>query len=521
MVAAGEVLDGKYRIDRILGRGGMGYVVAAWHLRLDEPVALKFLRQDMLGHPEVATRFEREAQAAAKVKGEHVCRVLDVGHSKKHGPFMVMEFLEGEDLGSLVDRGGPLTVAEALHFVLQACEALAEAHDRGIVHRDLKPANLFLSKRPNGEPLVKLLDFGISKSQHSTGKEHRLTVTDTVMGSFAYMSPEHVRSARDVDRRTDVWALGVILFELLTGTLPFPALSQSELIAKISADPPLRLRALKPSAPEGLESAILKCLQKDRDRRFSSVAELALSLAPFAPDDCRALVESILRISGETVPVRAKALSAPELTPFEEMSTAADSDKVVTGPRQAPSPTLPSAGAAEAPRAGARAALPQLRRLQPSSESEIPTRARRRAELGHPAEGPGNAAASPPGVPDLSVGAAQLPARLAAAASSGIDASTVAPWTPGRLRAMDVGNRKRLLGVMAVAAALGALIVALVIVAQPAPEPTPAALAGSGESGSSAGASTPSANARAAGPSDPGCAQPPGPGVRARATHGR
>ena len=456
--AVGEVIERKYRVDRIIGQGGMGHVVAAWHLRLDEPVALKFLRNDVLGCPGVATRFEREAKAAAKIKGEHVCRVLDVGHCPKHGPYMVMEYLEGQDLGTRLEQGGPLPVDTAVGFVLQACEALAEAHVRGIVHRDLKPSNLFLTKHPSGQPLVKLLDFGISKSTEGEGQAQRLTVTDMVMGSFAYMSPEHIRNVRDVDARTDVWALGVILFELLTAELPFPAQTQSELIAKISADPPVPLRARRPDAPAALEAIILRCLKKDVDRRYENVAELTRALAPFA-SDCEGLVESILRIVGVTLPVRARAQAAalwPE--PVGGATTVApDSDEptdVLRAKPQDPArPTLASAGAA--PQGiGTEVGSGEDGQLTGPSSSDttlpLPEALARRSSLARPA-------------PKRGVGAVALDLGVPAG-------STAASWTPSRLGTLGTGRSRRWVGAVAVRTVLAAAGTAVVLMTLPSPD---------------------------------------------------
>ena len=217
-VREGEILAGKYRVERLLGSGGMGMVVAAHHLDLDEKVALKLLLPGAATNPMLVARFVREARAAAKIKSEHVARVTDVGQLEDGSPYMVMEHLEGSDLAAYLTRTGPLPVAEAVDFVLQACEALAEAHGLGIVHRDLKPANLFCVQRVDDQRSIKVLDFGISKISVDTASQS-LTQTSALMGSPLYMSPEQMQSARTVDARADIWSLGVILFELLAGRL--------------------------------------------------------------------------------------------------------------------------------------------------------------------------------------------------------------------------------------------------------------------------------------------------------------
>ncbi|MBL9112404.1 MAG: serine/threonine protein kinase, partial [Myxococcales bacterium] len=211
----------------------MGVVFAATHLVLDQPVALKLLRSEVASHPDIAERFQREARAAAVIKSENVARVLDVGALDTGEPFMVMEYLEGEDLEKVLETRGPLSSDDAVKAILDACLPLAEAHALGIVHRDLKPANLFMARQPGGRVVLKVLDFGISKVKNDTKK---LTATSVIMGTPYYMSPEQIRSAAEVDARSDVWALGVILFELLSGKLPFSGDNAASIIAAISMD---------------------------------------------------------------------------------------------------------------------------------------------------------------------------------------------------------------------------------------------------------------------------------------------
>src|SRR5262245_30625239 len=219
-VQAGEIIARKYRIERVLGAGGMGVVVVARHIHLDGLVAIKLLRAEVGKDEKVVERFMREARMAAKIKSEHVARVSDVDILDSGEPYIVMEYLRGRDLASFAAASGPLDVEEAVDYVLQACDAIAEAHARGIVHRDLKPANLFLSQRPNGSLCVKVLDFGISKLSEQARVQQDVTSTSTVLGSPMYMSPEQMRSSREVDGRTDIWSLGVTLYQLVTGELP-------------------------------------------------------------------------------------------------------------------------------------------------------------------------------------------------------------------------------------------------------------------------------------------------------------
>ena len=301
VVQAGQILAGKYRVERVLGQGGMGVVVAATHLQLGQLFALKFLLPHMCEHGEAVARFAREARAAVQIQSEHVARVTDVGSLESGAPYMVMEYLQGSDLSEVLHARGPLPIAEAVGFMLQACEAIAEAHALGIVHRDLKPANMFLTRRRDGSPLVKVLDFGISKALQETLVSPSVTSTAAIMGSPLYMSPEQVRSSKSVDARSDVWALGVILQELLTGAPSYEAETASALMAMIAADPPTPLRQRRPDAPQQLEAVILRCLEKDRERRVPNVAEFARAIAPFGTAEARGSVERIARVLGHAV----------------------------------------------------------------------------------------------------------------------------------------------------------------------------------------------------------------------------
>jgi serine/threonine-protein kinase len=287
-------LLGKYRIDSVIGRGGMGLVVKAWHLGLHEPVAIKMLRDDIVVADETIARFIREAQAAVRLKSEHIARITDVGTFDDGKPYMVMELLEGQDIGQLLTERGQLQPSLAIDLVIQACEALAEAHSLGIVHRDIKPTNLFLTSHPDGSLLLKVLDFGISKAPD--GAELSLTQTWSMLGSPAYMSPEQMRSARHVDARTDVWSLGAVLYEAVEGHLPFPAESFSEMCVMVAVDPPAPLVA----APPPLAAIVMRCLTKNPDERYANVAELGRDLARLArePDKAKLLVDRMYRVLG-------------------------------------------------------------------------------------------------------------------------------------------------------------------------------------------------------------------------------
>jgi serine/threonine protein kinase len=339
-IREGEVLAGKYRVEQVLGAGAMGVVVAAHHLQLDAKVAIKFLMASMLENEEAVARFTREARAAARIANEHIARVLDFGTLDSGAPFIVMEFLDGVDLSALLRARGPLPVEQAVEFVLQACEALAEAHGLGIIHRDLKPANLFCVRRSDALPFLKVLDFGISKTTSLGASAHAMTMTGTtaLMGSPLYMSPEQMESSRAVDARSDIWALGVVLHEVLTGESPFVGNSLPEVCMKIATRPPPALRRFRPDAPAQLEVTILKCLEKDRTRRYANVAELALDLAPFAPERARMSVERTCRTvhgAGATTERAPAVRRTDATTPSPATATATQSivASAVTMPR--------------------------------------------------------------------------------------------------------------------------------------------------------------------------------------------
>ena len=295
-VEPGDILAGKYRVDRVLGVGGMGVVVAATHVELRELRAIKFMLEAQLGDVEAVERFLREARASSRLKSEYAARVHDVGRLDNGAPYMVMEHLAGADLGAVLERRGALPVHEAALFVLQASEALAEAHAAGIIHRDIKPENLFLTQSPGGTPCIKVLDFGISKVLGLGHRDLALTNDTAIMGSPLYMSPEQLKSSRDVDMRTDIWSLGVVLYQLVTGQLPFLADNFAELISLVifgAIKPPSEVRRGLPTA---LDPVILRCLERDLDRRYPTVAELAEALLPFAPPAGAMLVERIQRV---------------------------------------------------------------------------------------------------------------------------------------------------------------------------------------------------------------------------------
>jgi serine/threonine-protein kinase len=299
LVRLGEVIAGKYRLDRILGAGGMGVVVGATHLQLDKRIAIKFMSPLLLYNEDGLQRFMQEARLAARIQCEHVVRVFDVASLEDGTPYIVMEQLEGEDLRVLLQHRGRLPPASAVDYVLQAGEAIAEAHIAGIVHRDLKPGNLFCCKRMDGSRLVKVLDFGVSKLLPRADVAQPpgpSTGPHVVMGSPAYASPEQLREPGKVDPRTDIWSLGAILYELVSGKPPFAGDTFLELCTRVSNEPPTPLRVACPEAPPELAAIVERSLAKNADDRFRTVADFARALAPCAPSRSLLSIERIENI---------------------------------------------------------------------------------------------------------------------------------------------------------------------------------------------------------------------------------
>jgi eukaryotic-like serine/threonine-protein kinase len=292
-VGEGDVVAGKYRVERLLGVGGMGFVVAARHLELDGVFALKFLKKRYLLEKVVVDRFTREAKAACRIRSEYVARVYDVG-TNQGAPFLVMDHLVGRDLAALIGDVGWLAVDDAVEYTVQACAALTVAHGHGVIHRDIKPENLFVVDH-EGHRSVKLLDFGISKVALADSRSQldaaRLTGS-LILGSPFYMSPEQIRSTASVDAASDQWSLGAVLYEMLTGHAAFAADSVAEVCAAILEREPRALSEVRPEVPEGLAEVVARCLQKDPVNRFRTVAELAVALLPFAPLRALAVAES-------------------------------------------------------------------------------------------------------------------------------------------------------------------------------------------------------------------------------------
>jgi serine/threonine protein kinase len=338
--ARGDLIAGRYRIERKIGTGGMGFVVAALDEATGTRVAIKLLLPEgstaasgfadgdgsevverTNRRRDLATRLLREASAASRIASEHVTRVLDIGRLDSGDPYVVMELLEGADLGRHAKERGPMPVAEVVSLVLQACEAIQEAHTLGIVHRDLKPANLFLTRKPDGTPFVKVLDFGISKVLGAD--DNQLTATSDMLGSPLYMAPEQIRNARDVDARADVWSLGTILYRLLAGRAAFEANGSAATLAAIIGDTPEPLRNLRPDVPPDLEALVRHCLEKDRHRRVQSVRELMIALLRFS-----------VAQTGEYAPAVVPAPLPPAAAANPSTASVAPNAVTVSGPRQ-------------------------------------------------------------------------------------------------------------------------------------------------------------------------------------------
>jgi serine/threonine-protein kinase len=322
----GDVIEGKYELLRLLGIGGMGSVYEARHLRIGRRLALKTLHAELAKNTQVVERFLREAQAAAAIGSEHIVDITDAGETAEGVPFLVMEYLEGQDLAHIIQEQAPLDTAWAADVALQLCQGLGAAHERGIVHRDLKPGNVFVVPRPSGPPRVKVLDFGIAKFRDALAREiPELTASGVVMGTPFYMAPEQARGARDVDHRADVYATGVILFEMLSGQRPFQGANYNELIVRVATTEPASLLGLRPGLDGGAAAVVRKAMERERERRFQSMWELAAALEPLAG-----------RTPGAAVRVAARAADP-------ELGTAPTQTPIDAGPARARVPaTMPS-----------------------------------------------------------------------------------------------------------------------------------------------------------------------------------
>ena len=345
----GEILDGKYRIDRLLGEGGMGAVAKATHLLRRAPVALKFMSPAVLSFPGAVERFVNEGVAASQINSDHVVKVFDVGRLPSGAPYLVMEFLDGRDLGQLLEAEGPrLPTARAVHFTLQILRALQTAHAAGIVHRDMKPSNVFVIEKDAEHDFVKLVDFGISKlrsQDDGQAPSANLTRTNSALGTPLYMSPEQARSPRDVDPRTDVYSVGAILYEMLCGRTPYTAESgeYTEILFKLFTTEPEPIRSLSPDVPEGLAAIVHRALQRDRNARFGSAAEMALALAPYADARSQEVMSRVLAVHGRSTRPPVSADLTPPTRDAPVGHEPAHAQTFATGPGDVPrAPRVPT-----------------------------------------------------------------------------------------------------------------------------------------------------------------------------------
>ena len=320
---------GKYTVERILGQGGMGVVFEARHIRLGQRVAIKVLGSALREYPELVERFEREARAAGSLTSAHAVRVFDIDATDDGTPFIVMELLAGRDLSTIVERDGPQPVSRAVRWLIEACDAIAEAHRLGIIHRDLKPSNLFLTDI-EGRQLVKVLDFGIAKRVST--QEAQITQAVAPLGTPQYMSPEQVRCAKDVDSRTDVWSLGITLYEMICGQTPFAHESASACIASIAADPVPDPRTFRPDLSEAFANVLLKALAKNANDRYQTVAELVAAIAPFALEDDEGEEELISAVR------RAYVAAESPITPRDQLTLDGLEHVAESLPSPSPSP---------------------------------------------------------------------------------------------------------------------------------------------------------------------------------------
>lgn len=326
--APGALIGAKYRIVRLIGDGGMGSVYEARHEVLGTAVALKFLHSELTARPGLAQRFLQEARVAAAIQSPHVARVTDVDTAADGSPYLVMELLHGESLQHLLDRSPELSTPQAIDFALQILSGLEVAHAADVVHRDLKPDNVFITPSSGG-PILKLIDFGIAKLRQSSEMNRGLTRAGVVMGTPEYMPPEQLYSANAVDQRADLYAVGVMLFEMLAGRRPADGDEPEAIVGKVLSGEILKLEELKPELPAGLPAVVHKALAADREARFGNALEMRLALAPFATE---------LSHAGRLAAVAAPALAPPSMIPPSMLDghDAAVAASTSSGPRTEP-----------------------------------------------------------------------------------------------------------------------------------------------------------------------------------------
>jgi serine/threonine-protein kinase len=418
----GEVLADKYRIVRFIGEGGMGAVYEARHAVVGRRFAVKFLHSELARHQEILKRFEREASAAGALESENIASVIDFGHSRDGIPYLVMELLLGEDLAHLLAREGPLPVVRAVNLIVQACRGVDAAHAAGIIHRDLKPANLFVCRRGDGSDLVKILDFGIAKLGlvDNDGPPPSTTQPGSTVGTPFYMPPEQARGEKEIDQRADIYGLGAILFEALSGQKPHPGDAYNVILYHILTQPPVPIAPLRPGLPAGLPELLCRALSSDPAGRPGSAKEFAEALSPYAGRHAlRTGSQLDLRVTRSSTPSREKS----------SQTDAGSTSPTLAGTRRRRGPLL--AVAAAIVLAGGAAALlarfggsvpaksaPSLAPV-PVSDTHTATTAQGRGEVDlppvptSPVPGPGDTTAPAPRPPPASAttGTGAQPAR--------------------------------------------------------------------------------------------------------------
>jgi eukaryotic-like serine/threonine-protein kinase len=316
----GRLLDGKFRLVRRLGSGGMASVWLALNLRVDKQVALKLIRPEVLRSEDMVARFRSEAKAAGRIDHPNICEILDYGVGPV-GPYIVLEYLRGRNLAEIIKQDGPLPVPTAVMIVRRTLAALDAVHEQGIVHRDLKPENIFLHKPSGGEPIVKLMDFGVAKL--TDGSAEIQTEHGALLGTPEYMAPEQFKGASNADRRTDMWGLGAILYRALTGKNAFGGPTVAATLMMVSSDDPTPIRDLAPDVPAALEQVVMRCLAKDPADRYQSAAELDEALAPFDEEESQAVrwPEAALLVSGAHPITRLPASGSQPLSDEDPLHT--------------------------------------------------------------------------------------------------------------------------------------------------------------------------------------------------------
>jgi serine/threonine-protein kinase len=371
---AGQVVGGKYRLDAMIGRGGMGSVWAATHVGLGRRLAVKLIAREYVRSPEALRRFEAEAKAAARLESRHVVGVFDNGTLDDGTPFIAMELLQGETVSDRVERAGPLPLDATVELLAQCCRALAHAHAAGIVHRDIKPDNIFLAREPDtGADVVKVLDFGVAKITLDVGESSsQITGTGALLGTPLYMSPEQVRGARDVDHRTDLYSLGLVAFTMLTGKVAIQGEAFGDILLKICTAPLPKLLASAPGLPPAMEAWFERACAREPGGRHASAQEFVDSLRAAAGAPHQVLASSA-SMFGDTAGV-ASTLAAPVARlPSYPSAGPALAPSLAAAPPLAPAPA-PAFAPAPAPAQPPMTALSGIAPL-PVSELHAPSAA--------------------------------------------------------------------------------------------------------------------------------------------------